>query len=558
MAKDKSDKNKVSSEEAESCNELMHYYEQLVGTRSLYENLWDEITEYFMAGSGTKIGVNSRSDPSRKSRKCLNNAPGMAAKTLTARIISEMTGPTTRWFELRAKDPAVDKIDPIRRLLQGLTDEIFSVLDDDSFQLAHIESTYEWVVYGTSCVLRDRDINGKRFYRAIPLKEIYIDENAKGEVDIVFRKFVMTCRQLVQFFGEDKIPEDILEEGEEDPTQEWEVLHCVMPNEDYDDKKKKASSFRYKSVYLLPKVRKELRVGYFKRNPYIVFRFGKRPGEVYGSAPTVDCLADVRMLNKLEEEYLRAVQLNGRPPILAPHDSSINPVRIVPGGITYGAMGSDGTQLLKPLLPQRDSERSLKDLMELKIMHIRSAFFIDPLINRENSIRTAAEVQKRSSEELIGLTPPLARYKVEYLTAIIGLELADILEKKKIKFPPELGGVPDLDFSSPLEKTQQSQQLANLMQFGQIMQMLGQVDPGILQNIDFNNYLRTIADLLTTPMQVLRSPEEMQAMAAKQEQQMQQQQMLQGLQGAAQTGTDMAKAGLIGRQDLGLPGLPQE
>jgi hypothetical protein len=124
--------------------------------------------------------------------------------------------------------------------------------------------------------------------------------------------------------------------------------------------------------------------------------------------------------------------------------------------------------------------------------------------------------------------------------------------------PPELQGmVPRIEYTGPLAKTQRGQELNNNLQFAQIAQTVGNVDPTLMQNVDWNAWLRNVAELLGVPMDNINSPEHMQAMAAAQQQQQQQAQMMQMAQGAASTVTDAAKAGLISRADLGLPQQPE-
>lgn len=551
-------------EEMELAGSLLQNHQKMQAVRNRYEAMWDELTEYVSASTGLMTSTDVRLTPGKTSNRRLNAAPGIAARMLSARVVAEMTGPGTRWFDVRDRTPDVDKIDSVRRSLQNLTDRAFSILNGDSFQMAHTECTMDWVVYGTACMQVSKDKNNKLYFKSIPVQQIWIDENVRGDVDVVYRKFAMTYRQLVQEFGEDVLPDKFCEEADKDPTKEWDVLHCVMPNADYDYTKKAAKSYKFKSCYVLMKEKVLLREAFFKHQPYIVFRFWKKSGEVYGGSPAVDALPDIRLLNALVADYLRASQLNSSPPMAAAHDSVVAPIKIVPNGINYGAINADGKKLLGPLFDQPRGEASLREVIETTIQHIRSAFFVDPLINRENSIRTAAEVTKRSSEEMVGITPFLSRYKIEYLTPVIGHVISHIINfAKEFEFPPEYNGrIPELDFSGPLAKTQRGQELNNLVQFGQLLQMFGQIDPKVLQNVDMNAYLRTVANLLSTPLDVIVPEEHMRLIQAQQaaaaEEQAQQQQMamvMQGLQGAGQAAADFSKAGLMGREDLGLPQL---
>ena len=64
---------------------------------------------------------------------------------------------------------------------------------------------------------------------ARPFKEIYIDENNIGLIDTVYRLFKWKAKQIVEEFGEDKVPEKYLRLTET-MTTEFEIVHAVEPS----------------------------------------------------------------------------------------------------------------------------------------------------------------------------------------------------------------------------------------------------------------------------------------------------------------------------------------
>lgn len=533
---------------------LIKREDALINEKRPYEPVWDEVNEYVLPSRGKYSYKEAKYDPERKSRKRFDSTPVNAARQLAAKIIAEMTGSSVRWFEYRAQNPVMDSMDSVRRFLQDLSDRAYTILNESSFRLAHVEATTDWIAYGTACLFVQRQ-KDDIIFKSIPIQELCIAENKKGEIDTVIRSFKMTIRQAAQMWGEEALPDSCRAKLEDRPDEEITISHCVMPNGEYKKGSMLSKQFRFSSVYYIKKDKKILHKGGVKRMPYIVFRFWKRSGEVYGGSPAIDALADIRLLNMMEEVSIRVAQLEAAPPMIMGHDSVVMPLRVVPNGINFGGFTPDGKRMIDRLIPQSSNVQYLENSKEQKRMAIRSAFFVDPLINRENSIRTAAEVAKRSNEEMVGAVPFMSRFEVEYLKQVLDALLEDMLENDPtIVVPREMEMViPTIEYTAPLAKTQRAQELNNSLQFLQVVQSMAQADPTVLRNLDMNATFRNLADLMSVPMKTI-VPSEVVEAQKQQEQQMQQMAMLQqGMQAAGDQMQGMAKAGLINREDLGLP-----
>jgi hypothetical protein len=544
-----------------AASEIVRRYKMLADERVPYEKVWDDITEFVVPSRGTYVNIDvSQSNVERKSRRRLDATATNAHRAMTARVIAEETNAGSRWFDWRDPDPEIDQDPEVRKFLYELSDKHFNILNSGSFRMAHIEVTSDWGAYGTACMMvEDNEEDNNLVFKSIPLPEIYISENKDGDVDTVYRRFTFTARQAKEFFGYDALPHDIQDICLTKPHTKLEIIHCVEPNSLYDPAKKNSKFFTYKSTYVLVKQMHILREGFFKRKPYVVLRFWKRSGEVYGGSPAMDSLPDIRMLNVMKESYIRSVQLAAAPPMGLAHDSVVAPLRVVPNGINYGVFSTDGKRLVDRLFDTNTDLRSLRELMIDTVMAIRSSFFVDPLINRENSIRTAAEVNKRSNEEMTGIAPFLSRYEVEYLIPVLDTLLNhSMVHDKTIKVPQKLRGrIPKIEFTGPLAKTQRGQELNNTLQFMQVVQTLATADPSMLANIDMNVLLHRFSDLFGVPQDILKSAEEVAAEQQRAQMQQQMQQLAQAIPEAAGAAADLSKAGLISRQDIGLQPLPE-
>ena len=75
-------------------------------------------------------------------------------------------------------------------------------------------------------------------FSARHIKEIYIQENKKGFVDCLYRRFKMTAEAAVDKFGIDNVSRETQNTFRKSPFDEIELVHVVKPRSLYDDKKK--------------------------------------------------------------------------------------------------------------------------------------------------------------------------------------------------------------------------------------------------------------------------------------------------------------------------------
>ena len=70
-------------------------------------------------------------------------------------------------------------------------------------------------------------------FNTLHIAEYFIQENTKGTVDTLYRKYKMTARQAVQEFGEDNLGTKVKEAVKDKPDTQFNFIHAVEPTEDY-------------------------------------------------------------------------------------------------------------------------------------------------------------------------------------------------------------------------------------------------------------------------------------------------------------------------------------
>jgi hypothetical protein len=542
----------TSDEEELTLHRILARFDSLRSMRSNYETVWDEITDYVLPSRGTYSSLRTNTPAQRRDKKILDITAIVACRTLAARVVTEMTSQGDRWFDFRMEDPALDRLENVRRFLYEVSEKAYAVLQD-GWRLPHIEVTTDWIAYGTACLyaqeVEDEKTKEKELvFKSIPIAELFIAEDFKGKPDTVFRYFNLPLRQIAQEFGTEKFTKELLQVLNKDPDQPYEVIHAVYPSDTYVVNGKMKQNMPFKSCYVLKEQRILLSEGGFKHMPFIVFRFWKRTGEPYGGSPAWDALSDIRMINVMSETALRSFQMEAFPPLLAASDGVIMPLKTMPNGVNIGGMSPEGKRLIEPLVTGSKTQLAF-EVLEQRRQAIRNAFFVDPLINRENSIRTAAEVQKRATEELNGIGPFVNRFEQEYLEPLLDRVLLFVLENEFTEedIPEEIQGMTtSIEYTAPLARTQRARQLDSTVTFLQLLQTIAQADPSILGVLNKENLVGMMTDLLGVPYYILKSQEELMA----EQQQAQQQQMLEQLMQAGPAMADTLKGTTEGIQNL--------
>ena len=189
----------------------------------------------------------------------------------------------------------------------------------------------------------------------------------------------------------------------------------------------------------------KVRAGGYNEFPYLVPRWAKATGEIYGRSPSYNALPDIKTLNKAVEIGLKAWAKAIDPPLLVQDDGVVGRVRTTPAGITV--IRNDGA--IKPL--QTGSNWQITDMKETQLRTaIRQAYYSDQLQLQEGPQMTATEVQVRYElmQRLLG--PTLGRFQSEFLNPLIervfGIMFRSIMDNinhdEAIRMRATLLGVP--------------------------------------------------------------------------------------------------------------------
>jgi len=520
-------------EQGKLVKELLNRFNKLKGDRTIVDTTWQTIADYCLPYSAeitrkSGVGYNT-SDRNR----IFDGTASKAVEYLASELHGGLTNPMISWFSLKLPRQLPQDQNTSVFLEQART-VMLDLFNSSSscFPSQNHEFILSLVAYGTACMFVEDTIDKGIKFATIHVSEIFIAEDSYGMIDSVFREFQYTARQLYQRFG-DANHKRVIEEAEKAPDTKHKILHVVLPKSDSLKPDKKFHKFV--SFYIDLDNGHLISKGGFIEFPYIIARFSKLSGEVYGRSPAWQVMSEIKMVNRIRETIIKAAQLQATPPLLVADDGVMMPLRAVPNGLIMGGISYDGFQRVQPLNVGGNLGIGIEMIRDAQ-KAIRDAFFVDQLVFRDGPTMTATEVVQRQQESLRLLAPHLGRLATEYLTPLIEKVFSMLARGGKLgpveRLPQAVvqAGY-EVEFLGPLSLLQKASKIQQFQQFLGYLGPIAQVSPTALQNIDFDQATRLIAQDLGIWPSILRDPE---AIAQERQQQEQLAALQQGMGGLQQ------------------------
>lgn len=491
------------------------------------------------------------------SEKVFDSTAPLALDKFAAAIESMLTPRTSRWHELAIRDwrdgrgRAAALPDSVRTWLGQVNETLFSARYAVGANFAaQAHETYVGLgAFGNGTLFVDEAEGGGLRYRSIPFSETWFAENFQGQVDTVHRRFELTARQWLQKFGPET-PESIRRAAESEPHRKFELVHCVAPREDAEWTRKDWRGMAFASWYVSFEGRKLLKEQGYRTLRYAVARYVTAPREVYGRGPAMTVLADIRTVNEQQKTLLRTGQMIAEPPLLLSDEGGLMAFNLQPRSVNRGALSQDGRELVKPLSVGANMPITLEMISQTR-ESINQAFLVTLFqILVETPQMTATEAMLRAQEKGALLAPVMGRLQSELLGPLVQAEL-DILAGAGVlpDMPPELDElehvVADIDYTSPLARAQKSDEGVAILRLLEDAAAVGQFDPSAVKMIKGPETLRRLAEIRGAPAGLLRSPEDMAALAQQDEAMARLRAMLGAAGQAAGVAKDAAAAGLL-------------
>ena len=532
--------------------EVLRKFDSVKGTRSNWEQHWEEIAERVLP---RQIGfLGDRTDGEKKTQKVFDSRPMIALERFAAVMDSMLTPRQQKWHNLRTTNPELNRDLEVQDWFYRANEILFSARYNPKANFAG-QNSERWVsvgAFGTGTLFIDYDSNTGLRYRSVNLRDTFFLENHQGMIDTVFRQFEFTARQAAQQWGEDKLP-DKIKTMLGSPTghqKKFCFVHVVSPRADYDPSRADAKGKPWASYYISVDCREVMSEGGYSSFPYSISRYVTAPDEIYGRSPAMTALPDIKMLNEMSKTDIRAAHKVIDPPILL-HDDGIlgggsTKINMRPGALIPGGVDRNGRQMLQPF-----NSGARIDINEAKMdqrrQSIDDAFLVTLFqILVETPRMTATEALIRAQEKGMLLTPTMGRQQSEAIGPLIEREI-DLLMQYKV-LPPvpqilvEAGGEYEIVYDSPMSRMQRAEELVGVQRTMELLAPFAQMDPSILDVFDGDKLAQLTAEVSGVPTPVMRSPEVIAQIRQQRAQAEQEAAMVQAAQPIAGAMKDAAQA----------------
>lgn len=535
----------------EDIKRLHARYQKLKQDRTEWDQTWRDIQDFLLPRKGRFLSRGDRpdQDAGKTSPKIVDATATRALRTLSAGMQGGLTSPARPWFKLDLYDQDLVENERVKQWLHTVQQRLYTAFSQSNFYTVSHNLYTELGAFGTASVYEAASNNSYIHFRPQTVGEYFLAANQEGVVDTYFRWFWKTVRQVAQMFGKDKLSLRTQSLLDRSPDEHIQVVHMVFPRDDFDPRNLDASGMPWGSVYFEGETEEQdriLSVGGYQEFPYLCPRWDTTGAEVYGWSPAMDSLPDIKTLQEMAKDRLKATKKAIDPPLMAPANLK-RKVKTLPGGVNYvDTSQQDGFRPLYQFQPDlQASTYSIEDMRNA----IREGFFNDLFLMTAQSLQgrsdvTATEVAERHEEKLIMLGPVIERQHSEFLSPLIDRSFG-ILERAGLLPPPprELEGMDiKVEYNSLLSQAQKmvgTQSLEKLLGF---VGSMAEAKPEALDKLDADEIIDEYADMVGVPPKTIRSAEVVAKVREARQQALMRQQQMEQLKEGASTAKELSQA----------------
>ena len=480
------------------------------GDRAPYEPRWQDIRNYLqpLMPSFTTTDVSGQS----RRTEILDNSGETFSQLLVAALDGFLTNPTTEWHVVRAKRRDVNEIASVKRYLAGANETMRYVFDtpDSGFSTELTQDYHEMVDFGTSCMFIGDRPSRLPIFQTRNLSELLLRENSEGRIDTVFREFRLTARQAVQEWKNDNLSTKTRELAVSNPGQKLGFIHAVYPNSDTWPGARHSTNLPFASKFVAVDEKLFIKSSGYHENPFIVGRWWKVAGEIFGRGPGLKALHDVKMLQRAMRITIRGTEKMVDPAMMVANDGVLGPTRLSNNGINYirpdMLMGRRAPIEAIQTGGRPDLGAAFMEGVRARIGHAYYSHLLqmsrDPKMTATQSLLIDEEVMR-----LLG--PFFRRIQVEKLGPTI-VRTWNTLERAG-EFgprPAELEGERlEVQHVSPAVRAMRLGEVNATARLFEIMRPMAEIEPESVDNIDIDATYRHTADRLGVPFGNIRTPE---------------------------------------------------
>jgi len=402
-----------------------------------------------------------------------------AVDELAGVLINELYPYSSDWVEIKNINTKELHHDDISNQIRK---NIMEAIRTSNFQVEIHQIMMDLIIAGTGVMLIEQgDLNSdnKIRFNALDIQNIILSEKSHGQIDTLYINKTFSFDELITKYPNAKPFVSFENENS------YNVIETIT---------KTNGKWQLVAILLNEKNNQIIMKTEYENSPFIVFRWQKQSGEVYGRSPIMKSLPDIKTVNKIAELTLKNASISVTGIWQADDDGVLNPnnVRLVPGAIIPKAVGSNG---LQPLKSPGDFNLS-NMLIEPLQQRIRNGLLAG--VFTTNTVRTATEVAEQAMRGRQILNAVFERITQEAMIPMIK-RIANILIRQGTIINPKKHNL-YIDVISPTERFNKQQKIILVKQ---TMKELKQLDIDISNIFDIKETLLWLSRQMELPDAIL-------------------------------------------------------
>jgi hypothetical protein len=307
-----------------------------------YFNLFEELAHYFFndrQGFMTEITPGQEFDID-----IWDSSPEGHRQRLSQSFVEAMCPKDRFWVGLEPARKELMQVEEVRLWCQMAAYYLYLIIHDPkaNFSEAIAELADDSCTFGTAVMLVDHD-RGKRhlIFQVKHLKNVAVEVDASGRVTRFYCFWPMSIEDMVGEFGIDALPEEMQNEylksddGGNCSDKKFEVVHCMIPSEDYARFGRGIRRKAFRSLWILRQGSHLLDEGQLDEIPYVMVRWYRKTGEALGRCDAMRALADARLMQSVAGSLLEITEKQANPPMQMPIDILRGDLELWPGGANF-------------------------------------------------------------------------------------------------------------------------------------------------------------------------------------------------------------------------------
>ncbi len=492
---------------------------ELKEDRSTWDPHWRDLAEHFLPRkSRWLMDAGEANRGAKRSSKIIDGTPRYAARTLASGMMAGLTSPARPWMRIITPDPDLMELQSVKDWLQQVERRMLDVFAKSNLYNVLPTVYGELGVFGTAAMMELEDPREVVRFRPYTIGSYFLANSSRLTVDTFYCQYQMTVRQMVQEFGEAALSDATSALYKNSQLGNWlQVVHYIQPRSERTLGKQDSKNMPFASGYyeLTASGGKLLRETGFEEFPVFAPRWDPTAEDVYGASPGMDALGDAKQLQHDQKRAAKMIDKMDDPPMTGTPELEHRKASLLPGDVTYIGFSANGghPQFVPTYVPNPAGlvavNQRIVGLQEMISRAMYEDLFLMLAMSDRKQI-TATEVAERQEEKLLMLGPVLERLNDELLDPLIERTF-NIMDRRGLlpEPPQELDGVDlKVEYISILAQAQKMVATGGIDRLAGFVTSIGQVQPDVLDKMDFDQAVDEYGSALGVPTRIIRSDDD--------------------------------------------------